>query len=106
MADASIAITGRVVRDGTAEPFTFTAALDRDMEVLLEPPLVIPGDQELAGVRVTIMLRTAGWFRDAAGAWLDPRDPANRSAIEASIQTSFEAFEDGDVDGSPGPIGR
>lgn len=106
LADASIAISGRVLQNDSEEPFTFTAALDRDMEVLLEPFLVITEDEEPAGVRVTLVLNTEGWFRDAAGEWLDPRDPANRSAIEANIQASFEAFEDGDVDGRTGPIAR
>lgn len=106
LADASIAIAGRVLQNDSEEPFTFTAALDRDMEILLEPFLVVTDGDEPMGVRVTVVLNTAGWFRDAAGEWLDPRDPANRSAIEANIQASFEAFEDGDVDGKPGPIAR
>lgn len=106
LADASIAIAGRVLQDDSEEPFTFTAALDRDMEILLEPFLVITGDEAPTGVRVTVVLNTGGWFRDVAGGWLDPRDPANRSAIEANIQASFEAFEDGDVDGKAGPIAR
>jgi hypothetical protein len=107
LADASIAISGRVPVNGSEESFTFTAALDRDMEILLEPFLVITRDDgEPMEVRVTLALNTEGWFRDAAGEWLDPRDPANRSAIEANIQASFEAFEDGDMDGRPGPVGR
>jgi hypothetical protein len=103
LADASVAITGRVVEDGSAESFTFTAALDRDMEILLDPFLAI---SEGGGVRVTIALDLTSWFRDAAGTWLDPRDPANRSAIEANIQASFEGFEDANMDGRPGPIVR
>jgi hypothetical protein len=106
MADASIAITGRVGQDGSEESFTFTAALDRDMEILLDPLLAISGEDAPGGVRVTLTLDTARWFVDAAGNWLDPRDPANRSAIEANIQASFEAFEDADMDGRPGPIVR
>lgn len=106
LANASVAIAGRVLVNGSEEPFTFTAALDRDMEILLEPFLMIKQAGEPAGVRVTLALHTEGWFRDAAGEWLDPRDPANRSAIEANIQASFEAFEDGDMDGRPGPVER
>ncbi|MBI4420944.1 MAG: hypothetical protein HY560_08975 [Gemmatimonadetes bacterium] len=105
-ADASIAISGRVLRNGSAEPFTFTAALDRDMEILLEPVLVIAQSEPPAGLGVTLVLKRGGWFRDSAAGWLDPRDPANRSAIEANIQASFEAFEDGDLDGRPGPVVR
>ena len=106
VADASIAITGRVSLNGGADSFVFTAALDRDMEILLDPVLVIGGGDEPTGVRVTLVLRTERWFLSAAGECLDPRDPANRSAIEANIQTSLEAFEDGDLDGQPGPIVR
>lgn len=106
LADASIAISGRVLQNDSKEPFTFTAALDRDMEIPLEPFLVITEVDGPTGVRVTLALNTDGWFRDAAGGWLDPREPTNRSAIEANIQASFEAFEDGDLDGTTGPIAR
>ena len=104
LADASIAVTGRVLQDGAEESFTFTAALDRDMEILLDPLLVIAAGDEPTGTRISLVLRTAGWFRDSAGEWLDPRDPANRSVIEANMQASLEAFADGDMDGEPGPI--
>jgi hypothetical protein len=106
LADASIVVNGRVVVNGTEEAFTFAAALDRDMEILLDPVLEIAADAEPTGIGVTLVLRAAGWFLSQSGEWLDPRDPAKRSPIESNIQDSFEAFEDGDLDGRPGPIVR
>jgi len=106
LADASIVITGLVLENSSEVPFTFTAALDRDMEILLQPFLVLADDGEPTGVQVTLFLNLEGWFRGPAGQWLDPRDPANRSAIEANIQASLAAFEDGNMDGVPGPIAR
>ena len=88
LADASIAVTGTVSENGMAAPFTFTAALDIDMEVKFESFVVFGGGPASA----TLALDTSGWFLDADGAFLDPRDPANRSDIEGNIQKSFEAF--------------
>jgi hypothetical protein len=107
LSDASIAVEGRVVlQDGSEEPFTFTAALDRDMEIGLDPVLVLTASGEGQGTRVSLLIRTDGWFLDGSGEWLDPRHEATRSAIEANIQASLEAFEDGDADGEPGPVLR
>ena len=106
LTDASIVITADVLQDGTAVPFVFVAALDRDMEIQLQPHLVLNDDGGPAGIQVTLYLNLDGWFRGPEGQWLDPRDPANRSTIEANIQASLAAFEDGNGDGVPGPIVR
>jgi hypothetical protein len=45
---------------------------------------------------VTLVIDPSGWF--AGG--LDPRDPADKQAIEAAIQASIDAFEDDDRNGS------
>ena len=88
LAEASIAIRVSVLENGVPNVFTFTAALDRDMEIKHDPFLVIPA----GGSAVTVItLDTTGWFLDALGTLLDPRDPANRSVIEANIQASFAA---------------
>jgi hypothetical protein len=106
LADASIVITGQVLDNGSEVPFALTAALDRDIEILLQPVLVLADDGEPTGIRVTLFLDLEGWFRGSSGQWLDPRNPANRSAIESNVQASLEAFEDGNLDGVPGPVGR
>ena len=90
LAEASIAIEGNTFENGLPQPFLFTAALDRDMEALFDPFLVLTGPAE-----TTLALDTSGWFLDALGNLLDPRDAANRSVIEANIQRSIEAFLSG-----------
>jgi hypothetical protein len=105
LADASIIISGLVRGSSGGVPYSFAAALDRDMEILLQPLFVLL-DESTASVRVTLAVDPAGWFRGPTGQWLDPRDPANRSAIESNIQASLAAFEDGNMDGVPGPVAR
>jgi hypothetical protein len=89
LADASFAIQGRVVDAGLTESFTFTVAIDRDLEIKLDPFRVVEAG---APVTVRLKLNTAGWFLDAQGNVLDPRDLANRSTIEANIQVSLQAL--------------
>jgi hypothetical protein len=45
---------------------------------------------------VTLVIDPSGWF----GGGLDPRDPADKQAIEDAIQASIDAFEDDDRNGS------
>ncbi|HZA49897.1 MAG TPA: hypothetical protein VE549_04100, partial [Myxococcaceae bacterium] len=96
LADASIAVEGQVVENGSAEPFRFTAALDRDTEILVDPFLVVTGP-----MATTLAVDPAAWFRDADGNLVDPRDPANRSVIEENMQASVDAFLG--QRGMPGP---
>jgi hypothetical protein len=100
MAEASVAIDGRVVRNSLEESFAFTAALDHDIKIRFKPALAVSGPA--GGVPVTLVLAMARWFLDKEGNRLDPRDPANRSNIEENIQKSFKAFVDRGE--SPGPI--
>ena len=44
------------------------------------------------GVPVTLVLGRERWFLDKEGQRLDPRDPKNRSDIEANIKASFKGF--------------
>jgi hypothetical protein len=48
---------------------------------------------------ITLNVDASKWFLAADGSRLDPRDAANRAAIEANIRSSFRAFEDDDEDG-------
>jgi hypothetical protein len=92
LADASVLVTGLVTRDGGApELFTFTAALDIDLELLFDEPVTFTaGDSPVTLVSLTIDL--SGWF-SAAGVTLDPAEPANQSDIESSIQASVEVHK-------------
>lgn len=89
MADASIAIDGHMIRGASREPFTFTAALDHDAKVMFRPFLVVKRNNGSAQVEVTLTLGSVRWFRGQGNRLLDPRDPANRSAIEENINQSF-----------------
>lgn len=84
------------------QPFTFTSAVEAEMEFHLNPPMVVGA----GGANVTVFVDVSSWFRAAGGGVIDPR-PANltaalRSAIEANIRASFQAFGDDDRDGRHG----
>ena len=89
LAHPSVLVTGTVTTDdGAPEAFTFTAALDIDLELLFDTPLTFTeGDDGVTLVSITIDVN--GWFSENGGV-LDPTDPANRSAIESNIQASVE----------------
>ncbi len=100
--NASVLIQGIVYIKGIGEPFTFTTDIDRDMEIELTPLLTVPTFEVGApaiGTKISIVVDTSLWFVDDAGVWLDPRDEANKSAIENGVQASLEAFEDDDENG-------
>ena len=92
LADASVLVTGLVTRDGGApESFTFTAALDIDLELLFDEPVTFTaGDSPVTLVTLTIDL--SGWFIAAENV-LDPADQASRSAVESNIQASVEVHK-------------
>lgn len=48
---------------------------------------------------ITLSIDPSGWFTAGDGSFLDPRNGANREAIEENIRTSIDAFEDDDRDG-------
>ena len=48
---------------------------------------------------ITLDIDASKWFVAADGSRLDPRDAANKAAIEANIRASFNAFEDDDENG-------
>jgi hypothetical protein len=92
LADASVVVTGTVTTDGgTPQPFTFTAALDIDLELLFDNPVTFTADDNPVTL-VSLMIDLSGWFQ-GTGDMLDPTDPANRSEIEGNIQASVELHE-------------
>lgn len=92
-AGASLIVDGSVATAEGRVPFTFTSSLKAQIE--REGRFVVADGQ---GNNITLTLGPAGWF-GGASALLDPRDPANRAAIEARIKASIAAFEDDDCDG-------
>lgn len=93
LADASVLVQGTVTRDGgTPEFYTFSAALDVDLELPFPATIAFTAeDNPVTLVQLTIDV--GGWFA-GAGDMLDPTDPANRSAIESKIQASVELDEE------------
>ena len=92
LADASVLVSGNVVRDGSSEAFAFTAPLDIDLELPFPAPRRIDGgDVEVTVVSLNIEI--GRWFEASDGGMLDPNDPVSRSDIEAAIQQSIDVLE-------------
>jgi hypothetical protein len=96
-AGASIRVTGSY--NGVA--FEYTSDLNAEEEIELSPPLAVAasGDAEL-----TLLVDLDRWFRDPAGALVDPAsasiDGTNEQLVEANIRNTLHAFEDEDHDGT------
>jgi hypothetical protein len=82
-----------IIADGTIDgaPFSFRTAVDT--EQTFEGEVVLSD-----GSNLTLSVDPTAWFTSGGGR-LDPRNEANRSAIENNIQKSFAAFRDDDHDG-------
>ena len=89
LADASVLVMGTVTRDGSTSPFTFTAALDIDMELFFPSALTVT-DQDVTATLISLTLDTDTWFRGAGGELFDPSNEGDRSAIEATITASIK----------------
>ena len=89
LADASVLVTGTVTRDdGAPESYSFTAALDIDLELLFAEPIEYT-EEDNPVTLVSLTIDVGSWFV-GNGDMLDPTDPANRSDIEGNIEASLE----------------
>lgn len=89
---------GKSVRvEGTYKgtPFVYTAPIEAQLELRFNPPLVVTSTSK----NITVDVDVASWFKDSAGAALDPSSPANASTIGANIRKSFNVFDDDNEDG-------
>ena len=93
LADASVLVTGEVLRDGTLQTFEFAAALDIDMELPFATPLSVTEDDVLVTL-VSLNIDLGQWFETLDGGTLDPNDPADRSEIGAAITRSIEVVKE------------
>lgn len=96
-ADISVRVQGTF--NGTA--FVFTSDVNEEQELVLSPPLVVSED---VGTNLTVFVDLSAWFRTVTGALVDPatanKGEPNENLVRDNIRTSFEAFEDPDLDGS------
>jgi hypothetical protein len=90
----------RVTGTYNGADFVYTGDFEAEMEFELNPAIVAG---ETGATDLTLMVSLDGWFRDQAGALLDPAtaNPGqpNQGLVEQNIKSSLEAFEDDDHDG-------
>lgn len=96
-AETSIRVTGRF--NGTT--FVYETDLNVEQEIALPQPLVVT--DATVSTNVTLRVDLDAWFRDAAGALVNPQTAnkggQNENLVKDNIKDSFEAFEDDDRDG-------
>ncbi len=80
---------------GTDHAFTFTSEAHGEVSVDFAAPITVDAGTS----NLTIDVDVGSWFKDAAGAILDPNNALNQEAIEHAIRASFHAFEDDNHDG-------
>ncbi len=84
------------------QPFDETIAAEAEAEKTLDPPFVVSSDADRPNV--TIALHPYDWFREANGSLVDPRatntDTDLRGRVRDRIESSIDAFADGDRDGN------
>ena len=94
--NASVRVTGTY--NGTA--FVYMSDLEAEMEFGLDPALTA---SESAATDLTLRVDLDQWFRDQAGALIDPATAnsgqPNETLVEQSIGSSLDVFEDDDRDG-------
>ena len=100
---------GKSVRvEGTYKgtPFVFTSAVNAELEMEFNPPLVI----DATTTNATVSIDVSKWFLDSSGAAIDPSTATPGSSalqrIEDSIRRSFHAFEDDNEDGDDNDDGH
>ena len=86
-----------VIIDGTVDGTAFSYAAAITAQLKLEGDIVVAADGSFKNV--TVAVDPAAWFKDAAGARLDPSLAANAATIGANIKASINAFDDDDHDG-------
>jgi hypothetical protein len=92
----SVKVTG-VFTDAKSQThnFTFASEADAEIEAAFQPAITVATSTS----NITVSVDVASWFKDKAGAVIDPTDPANARPIDHNVQRSFRTFEDHDRDG-------
>lgn len=81
------------------KPFVYLGSVDARFELNFAPPITVT----LGGVNVTVHVDPTSWFRDGAGALLDPATAnaggSNAAFVAGNIRHSFRAVRDDERDG-------
>ena len=95
-ADVSVKVVG-VFTDagGTDHPFTFTSHVEAELAMNFASPVTVGASTN----NLTVDVDVGSWFKDAAGAVIDPTSAANQETIEKAVRASLRAFEDDNHDG-------
>ena len=92
-------ISVRVEGTYNGAQFTFTSAVNEEVELEFNPPVVITA----ASNNITIQVDLRTWFRNTDGTVIDPATAntggPNASLVASKIKASLRAFEDRDKDG-------
>lgn len=80
------------------QPFDVTATVNEELEVAIQPPLVVT---QSGTANLTVVVQIASWFRSADGSAIDlvNMNSTLQSRLASNIEASFDAFEDDDRDG-------
>jgi hypothetical protein len=95
-ADVSVKVVGVFTDAGGADhPFTFTSHVEAELAMNFASPVTVGASTN----NLTVDVDVGSWFKDAAGAVIDPTSAANQETIEKAIRASLRAFEDDNHDG-------
>lgn len=82
------------------QSFDVTVPVNAELELEFDPPVVVTSSSD--PFNTTVKIDVAGWFKDASGNTIDPRQLATNSTLRAEfrnrVRASFRAFEDSDRD--------
>ncbi|HYM19851.1 MAG TPA: hypothetical protein VEW28_02490 [Candidatus Kapabacteria bacterium] len=84
----TVIIEGTVYISGNSYPFVYSSHITINEQEMFQNSFTVESGKSYV---VTVVYSPSATFRSSGGQPLDPRDEGNRSAIDASIKTSFKA---------------
>jgi hypothetical protein len=92
----SVIIDGNYYQNGQATPFTYKSQIDAEIELPINPPLVVDSTQTT--VNLTLRISSAGWFVDSNNNLIDPTDSTNAYIIDQNLKNFLSAYRDNNRD--------
>jgi hypothetical protein len=92
----SVIIDGNYYQNGQATPFTYKSQIDVEIELPINPPLVVDSSQ--TAVNLTLRISSAGWFVDSNNNLIDPTDSTNAYIIDQNLKSFLSAYRDNNSD--------